>query len=90
MNPQWISCTDRLPSDGQRVLCFIPKNKVLLLGGAGTEEREVILLCFAADWFVKNPSKTGRATHSHFWLGEGSSNRFFEQVTHWMPLPTAP
>jgi hypothetical protein len=23
----------------------------------------------------------------HFWQGEGNSNHFFKDVTHWMPLP---
>jgi hypothetical protein len=50
----------------------------------------VVILRFAEDWFIKNPSKTGRKTHRHFWLGEGSSNCFFEQVTHWKALPDGP
>lgn len=49
---------------------------------ATREERNVVLMRFAEDWFIKNPSKTGRKTHRHFWLGEGGSNCFFEQVTH--------
>jgi hypothetical protein len=45
---------------------------------------------FALDFFLKNPSKTGHTASTHFWLGEGSSNRFFHEVSHWMPLPPAP
>jgi len=90
MEEHWTPCSERLPADGQRVLCWIPGNKVHLPGLRGTEERELVILRFAEDWFVKNPSKTGRKTHPHFWLGEGSSNHFFEQVTHWMELPTGP
>lgn len=86
----WNPCTERLPADGQRVLCWLPRNTVRLPGGAGTEERHVVMLCFAEDWFIKNPSKTGRRTHRHFWFGEGGSNCFFEQVSHWMALPEGP
>lgn len=88
-NP-WTPCSERLPADGQRVLCWIPGNSVHLPGLQAKEEREVAILRFAEDWFVKNPSRTGRRTHRHFWLGEGSSNCFFEQVTHWMELPAGP
>lgn len=87
MNLEWIPCAERLPADGERVLCWLPENTVHLPGLGASEQRHVVLLRFAADWFIHNPSKTGRKTHRHFWLGEGGSNCFFEQVTHWMPLP---
>lgn len=90
MSPSWTACTERLPSDGQRVLCWLPDHTVQLQGLAGQEPRNVVILRFAEDWFIKNPSKTGRKTHRHFWLGEGSSNCFFEQVSHWMDLPGGP
>lgn len=86
----WNACAERLPQDGERVLCWLPANGVRLPGGDGTEQRNVVLMRFAEDWFIKNPSKTGRKTHRHFWLGEGGSNSFFEQVTHWMALPMGP
>jgi len=91
MQAHWTPTADRLPEDGQRVLCFLPRNIVYLPGKTGaSEERAVIVLRFAKEYFVKNPSKTGKATGTHFWLGEGSSNHFFEDVTHWMPLPERP
>lgn len=86
----WIPCTEQLPLDGQRVLCWLPDHRVHLPGLSGTEFRQVLILRFAEDWFIKNPSRTGRKTHRHFWLGEGSSNCFFEQVSHWMALPEGP
>jgi hypothetical protein len=52
--------------------------------------REVVILRFAKDFFLTNPSKTGYTGAPHFWLGEGTSNRFFTEVTHWMPIPVAP
>lgn len=91
MLPNWTPCTERLPANGTRVLCWVPKNSVYLPGKTGaTEERNAVVLKFAEDWFIHNPSKTGRTTHRHFWLGEGTSNHFFEEVTHWMPLPEGP
>lgn len=87
----WISVADRLPDDGQRVLCFLPRNTIHLPGKSGaTEERNVVVMRFAKDFFLKNPSRTGYAGPPDFWLGEGTSNRFFAEVTHWMPLPERP
>jgi hypothetical protein len=90
MPSSWISCAQRLPHDGARVLCWLPDNIVHLPGLATVENRHVTILRFAENWFIKNPSKTGSERHPHFWLGEGSSNRFFEQVTYWMELPAGP
>lgn len=82
---------EALPADGQRVLCFVPGHTVFLPGKTGASElREVVVMRFALDFFVKNPSRTGYTGTPHFWLGEGTSNRFFHEVTHWMPLPERP
>lgn len=87
----WIPVTESLPADGQRVLCYLPQNTIYLPGKSGaTEERHVVVMRFAHDFFVKNASKTGYDGPPHFWLGEGSSNRFFNEVSHWMPLPEQP
>lgn len=88
---RWIPVAERLPEDGARVLCHLPNNNVYLPGKSGaTELREVVILRFAKDFFLANPSKTGYTGEPHFWLGEGTSNRFFADVTHWMPIPHAP
>ena len=88
---RWIPTDEKLPEDGQRVLCHVPGNEVYLPGKSGaTELRTVVVLRFARDWFLKNPSKTGKARGVHLWLGEGCSNCFFPEVSHWMPLPEAP
>ncbi|MBL0126398.1 MAG: DUF551 domain-containing protein [Flavobacteriales bacterium] len=91
MSSPWNSVQDRLPDDGQRVLCYLPNNTVYLPGKTGaTETRPVVVMRFAHDFFVKNVSKTGYNGPPHFWLGEGTSNRFFLEVTHWMALPGEP
>ncbi len=87
----WIAVSEGLPKDGERVICHLPDNSVYLPGKTGaTETRNVVIMRFARDFFLKNPSKTGHTESPHFWLGEGSSNRFFKEVSHWMPLPEPP
>lgn len=85
---QWISITDQLPEDGQRVLAFVPNNTVFLPGKTGeTELREVIVLHFQKDFYIHDKEKAEK--HGvHFWKGEGNSNQFFQSVSHWMPMPT--
>lgn len=73
------------------MLCYLPVNTVYLPGKTGASEtRHVVIMRFAHDFFVKNVSKTGYTGAPHFWLGEGTSNRFFHEVSHWMPMPVEP
>jgi hypothetical protein len=90
MTDSWISVADTLPEDGQRVLGFIPENKVFLPGkDFEFELREVVVLRFCKDFYARNEEK--RTKHGlHFWAGEGNSNHFFKDVTHWRPVPTGP
>lgn len=86
----WIAVSDQLPADGQRLLAFIPGNKVYLPGKSlDFEIREVIVLKFLQDFYPEGSEK--RAKHGpHFWQGEGNSNHFFKDVTHWTPIPAGP
>ena len=90
MRTAWISVGERLPDDGQRVLGFIPENKVCLPGkDFQFEVREVVVLRFCKDFYAQNDEK--RQKHGlHFWAGEGNSNHFFADVTHWQPVPVGP
>jgi hypothetical protein len=91
MTKGWTSVNDVLPENGQRVLCWVPANRVYLPGADGSfEERPVVILRFSKDHFLHNPSKTGYQGSPHFWLGEGTSNRFFQDVEYWMALPPQP
>ena len=86
----WISIKDRLPGENQRVVAFIPNNRVFLPGGAfDFEVREVIILVFLKD-FYKDDSEKKEKHGLHFWQGEGNSNHFFKDVTHWSPIPHGP
>ncbi len=86
----WISVADELPEDNQRVLAFVPNNSIYLPGGTGqTRYLPVIFLRFAKDFFgEKNPKR--QKFGPHFWLGEGMSNQYFNDVTHWTPTPNGP
>ena len=86
----WISVDKRLPEDGQRVLAFLPNNEVYLPGKSGDRRfTPVIFLRFAENFFA--PGNPKRDKHgAHFWLGEGQSNHYFADVTHWMEVPKGP
>jgi hypothetical protein len=48
-----------------------------------------VVLRFCKDFYARNEEK--RAKHGlHFWAGEGNSNHFFADVTHWRPIPRGP
>lgn len=87
---KWIDVKEALPEHEQRVLAFIPDNKVYLPGkDLAFEVREVIVLRFIRDFFANRPDKAEK--HGiHFWQGEGNSNHYFSDVTHWMPIPEGP
>jgi len=86
---KWIDIDEELPYHEQRVLAFIPNNKVFLPGLQDVEMREVIVLKFLKDFYPEGSEK--RKKHgAHFWQGEGNSNHFFSDVTHWMPMIKGP
>lgn len=86
----WISIHTQLPENEQRVLAFVPGNKVFLPGKSGEfEMREIIVLRFLENFYPEGTEKNLK--HGpHFWQGEGNSNHFFRDVSHWMPMPGAP
>jgi len=86
----WIHVDDALPENGQRVLAFLPNNVIFLPGKTGDQQfLPVIFLRFAHNFFgEKNPKR--EEFGPHFWLGEGQSNHYFNDVTHWMPVPEGP
>lgn len=86
----WIAVTSSLPKNEERVLAFVPNNKVFLPGKSGEFElREVIVLRFLENFYPEGSEKYLK-NGPHFWQGEGNSNHFFKDVTHWMPMPVQP
>jgi len=86
----WIDIENELPLDNQRVLAYIPDNKVFLPGmQLDYAVREVIVLHFRKNFFEDNEEKR-KKYGLHFWSGEGNSNHFFNDVTHWKAIPKAP
>ena len=85
----WIDIKSELPTDEQRVLAYIPNHKIFLPGLMDTELREVIVLHFQKNFYPEGSEKFEK--HGpHFWKGEGNSNHFFKDVTHWKPIPDGP
>ncbi|MFT4662922.1 MAG: hypothetical protein ACI8XB_003215 [Patiriisocius sp.] len=87
---EWISLKDRVPEDQDKVICYLPNNYQYLPGKSGEERHEpIVILRFVKDFFAGQDDKIEK--HGpHFWLGEGLSNHYFGDVTHWMKLPEMP
>ncbi len=87
---EWIDINERLPEHQQKIICYLPDNYQYLPGKTGEERHEpIVILRFVKDYFAGNPEKAEKHG-AHFWLGEGLSNHYFKDVTHWMPLPEKP
>ncbi len=86
----WIDIEKEIPQDNQRILAYIPDNKVFLPGmQLDYSMREVVILHLRKNFFADNEKK--RNKHGlHFWSGEGNSNHFYHDVTHWRAIPEGP
>ena len=86
----WISVETEIPPHNERVLAYVPGNVVFLPGKTGEfEKRECIVLRLQHDFYPAGSERFAK-NGPHFWQGEGNSNHFFKDVTHWMKLPTEP
>lgn len=87
----WIKTNDQLPEDGQRVIAFVPENYVSLPGSPSEVElKPVKVLTFIKNFYGTDKPKHKNSETNDFWSGEGLSNHFFQEVTHWMSLPEKP
>ena len=87
---KWIDIKRDLPEDGEKVLCYLPHNYQYLPGKTGEKRADpILILRFVKNFFEEGSEK--RHKHGpHFWLGEGLSNHFFKDVSHWMSMPKIP
>ena len=88
---EWISIKDKLPQDGQRVIAFIPENYVPTPGDPREVELKPLkVLTFIRNFYGNHKPKHKNSLSNDFWSGEGLSNHFFQEITHWMPMPNSP
>lgn len=87
----WISVKEQLPTDNQTVLAYVPYNRVPTPGDPTvTILQPVKILVFNMDFYGSHKPRHKRSESDHFWSGVGLSNHFFQEVTHWAPLPDKP
>lgn len=87
----WISIKNQLPENEQTVLAFVPYNRVPTPGNPSvTILQPVKILTFFKDFYGAQKPRHKNSESDHFWGGNGLSNHFFQEVTHWMPLPEKP
>lgn len=88
---EWISTKDKLPENNQRVIAFIPENYVPVPGNPSEVELKPIkILVFVKGFYGTHKKRHKNSESDDFWSGDGLSNHFFQEVTHWMPLPKTP
>ena len=87
----WISVQQKLPEDGQKVLAFVPDNYVPIPGNPSeTEHKPIQILTFEKNFYGAHRPRHKNSASDDFWNGNGLSNHFFQEVSHWMPLPKNP
>jgi len=85
----WVPIEERLPEHMQKVVCFLPDNFQFVGKSEETRHEPIVILRFMQDFFESDSDKWVKFG-PHFWAGEGLSNHYMPDVTHWMPLPEAP
>lgn len=87
----WISIRDQLPLDNQMVLAYVPYNRVPTPGNPSvTVLQPLKILIFNKNFYGSHKERHKHSENDHFWSGNGLSNHFFQEVTHWIPLPSKP
>ena len=87
----WISVNEQLPEDEQMVLAFVPYNRVPTPGNPSVSVLQPVkILVFNKYFYGPHRPRHKNSKSDHFWSGNGLCNHFFQEVTHWMPLPKKP
>jgi hypothetical protein len=89
---EWISIADKLPPDGQMVLCYIPDNNLFInYQDTETRVRQVILKFDEHYYGQHNIRCSNNKDSDSLWVSIGGGGTYwFHQVTYWMPLPEPP
>jgi len=88
---QWIKVSEQLPANGQLVLAYIPDNWVSVPGDPTEKTHQPLkMLRFEENFYGVHKPRHKNSLSDHFWSGEGLSNHFFQEVSHWMTLPQNP
>lgn len=77
----WISTKDRLPQINQRVIAYLDEDAVHVI--VGGERVRVVAVNYCACYGGGNNQRP-------FEWSDGPMRHFFQDVTHWMPIPEAP
>lgn len=90
---EWTATSDRLPEDGQQVLCYTPETN---LYNARHEPVHIWRMDFVRGK-IPGPKDTigsadlhGNNRVPYVWRCENGGSIFGQNVTHWMPLPELP
>ncbi len=87
----WINVAEKLPENNQTILGFVPFNRVPTPGNPSvTVLQPVKILVFNQNFYGPHKPRHQKSKSDHFWSGIGLCNHFFQEVTHWLPLPTHP
>lgn len=88
---EWISVEKQLPENNQVVIAWVPYNRVPTPGDPTvTVFQPVKMLVFCENFYGEHKPRHKNSKSDHFWSGIGLSNHFFQEVSHWRPLPEGP
>ncbi len=88
---QWINVNEQLPADNELVLAYLPENYVPTPGDPTERTLQPIkILRFNKNFYGAHKPRHKNSRSDHFWSGEGLTNHFFQEVSHWMSLPQKP
>jgi len=76
----WISVDDRLPDEGEDVLCFVPINNAI---------SELHIFICLRDRYVEDNGELS-SYWCWFYQYDGGCSEVSQTITHWMPIPDAP